>query len=58
MRTAILILLLTGCAPTREGTYAAHGADVASTGVGLALIGSPYRLGPSVDLSTHSAQYR
>lgn len=35
--TAILILLLTACAPTREGTYAAHGADAASTGVGLAL---------------------
>lgn len=30
-------LLLTGCAGTREGTYAAHGADLASTGVGLAL---------------------
>lgn len=37
LRAAILILLLTACAPTREGTYAAHGADLATTGVGLAL---------------------
>jgi hypothetical protein len=28
-RAAILILLLTACAPTREGTYAAHGAEPA-----------------------------
>jgi len=37
LRAAILILLLTACAPTREGTYAAHGADLATTGVGLAM---------------------
>jgi len=27
LRAAILILLMTGCAPARESTYAAHGAD-------------------------------
>lgn len=37
LRAAILILLLTACAPTREDISAVHGADVASTVVGLAL---------------------
>ncbi len=38
MKAVILAtLLLTGCVGTREGTYAAHGADLASTGVGLAM---------------------
>ena len=30
-------LLLYGCGATKQGAYAAHGADIASTGVGLAL---------------------
>jgi len=36
-RALLLSLLLTGCVGTREGTYAAHGADLATTGVGLAM---------------------
>ena len=34
---AVLCLALAACTPTKEATYAAHGADVVSTGVGLAL---------------------
>ena len=37
LRAIILCLALAACTPTKETTYAAHGADVVSTGVGLAL---------------------